>query len=189
MNLAVICFLGNDLDLVLRKYVDLFVSGYEIGITNHHVAYMHEQTILDSSVAVDADYVHIVFAERYFSSMEMTIYKLIQLNLFPEKVKFSFTCINLGRKSIQLTSGGLSNALSMQLGVQFNGCSNWSMCKDWINGSRGLIKWIQNRKLCHLIENEGLNFGKKYSMSNELMPEINQERSRNRSVYEMQADT
>jgi hypothetical protein len=167
MNLALICFLGTDYDLVLRKYTDWFVSGFDIGLKNHYTVYMHEQTILDNPVVQDVDLVHIVFEENSLSRVESTIKRFMytdtttttNMNVFPKSAKFSFTCIQSGRKNTQFTSNELNTRLSMHLGGQFNGCSCWSLCFDWSEKKYGFIKSIQYRKVCDKIENEGLYLG------------------------------
>ena len=159
MNLALICFLGTDYDLVLRKYTDWFVSGFDIGLKNHYTVYMHEQTILDNPVAQPVELVHIVFAENSLLRVESTIKKFMNMTVFPKSAKFSFTCIQNGRKNTQITSTEWTNRLSMHLGGQFNGCSCWSLCFDWSKQYYSLLKLIQYRKLRDSIENEGLHLG------------------------------
>ena len=162
MNLATICFLGNDSNLVLREYTEWFVNGFDIGLTNHAITYMHEQTILDNPVTVDVDRVHIVFEENSLSHVESTVSKLLSLNVFPKKAKYSFTCIKMGKKNIQLDASEFDNGLFKQLGKAFNGCAYWSICNDW---NRNLLKVIQYRMLRQTIENEGLSFGRTYTIN------------------------
>lgn len=165
MNLALICFLGTDYDLVLRKYTDWFVSGFEIGLKNHYTAYMHEQTLFDNPVAQPVDLVHIVYAENSMSRVESTIKKFMNtdtnmnMNVFLKSAKFSFTCIQNGRKNTQFNSTELTTRLSMHLGGQFNGCSYWSLNSELSLQYHSLIKSIQHRKVCDRIENEGLYLG------------------------------
>ena len=165
MNLAMICFLGTDLDVVLRKYTECFLSGFDIGLTNRYIAYMHEQTIFDNPIAVEVDLVHIVFEENCISRVESTILKIMNMDVFPKNTRISFTCLKNDRKNKQLDSSDLINRLSMQIGGVFNGCSYWSLSKDWSLLNHSLLKSIQNRNLCHLIEDEGLNFGKAYAIN------------------------
>lgn len=159
MNLALICFLGTDYDLVLRKYTEWFVSGFDIGLKNHYTVYMHEQTILDNPVSQPVDLVHIVFSDKSLSRVESTIKRFMNMNVFLKSAKFSFTCIQNGRKNTQFTSTELINRLSMQLGGRFNGCSFWSLNNEWSQRYHSLLKWIQFRKVCDRIENEGLCLG------------------------------
>ncbi len=166
MNLALICFLGTDYDLVLRKYTDWFVSGFDIGLKNHYTVYMHEQTILDNPVAQPVELVHIVFEENSLLRVESTIKKFMNMTIFPKSVKFSFTCIQNGRKNMQITSTEWTNRLSRQLGGQFNGCSCWSLNSEWSLQYHSFLKSIQFRKVYERIENEGMNFGKAYTINN-----------------------
>ncbi|MDH8678797.1 hypothetical protein QE109_11595 [Fusibacter bizertensis] len=150
MNLAIICFLGTDLDLELRNYTTLFMRGFDIGITNHPIAFMHEQTFLACHKTEYYDLVHMVFEEISISRVILLIEELKNKHAIYNTVKFSFTCLSNNEINTSMSHKELIVQLTKAAKKQFNGCII----------QHCITKTLTSRKQCNAVEDDGLYFGR-----------------------------
>lgn len=170
MNLSVICLLDSESDTILRTYADWFVKGFDVGLTNHYLIYMHEQTVAVDALLNQDSLIHIVFDEKSLSRVETLLERMTQSCGNYRKNKISFTCIlkeayqnypQLERSFRQIVS---------QTGIAFNGFSSWVFRPELFSSRFTHLSAVSLYRLKLKIELEGQQFGRHYILNQMHLP-------------------